>query len=284
MKAVPLRICLSFFIFSISGFLSVTKAGDSLSDTTVLLANNNKLETTPGTITLVPVGSNVIYPASIQNHRTQTIAYIEKFSTRKRSYLISIYQKGKKYFPKVIAVLNRYQLPPELKVMLALESEFNANAVSRAGAVGYWQIMDDVAREYGLHIVSSHHKTTSKKKDDRKNLAKSTLFAAKYLRDHCRNFNNDLLMMVAAYNCGAGNVWNAMKKCGKSNPDFWDIKKYLPAETRKYVMNFIALNVIFANYENFANHQLVFNPLPPQNIAICDTSSQETTPADPCDL
>jgi hypothetical protein len=51
-----------------------------------------------------------------------------------------------------------------------------------------------------------------------------------------------------------------MKKYGKPDADFWDIKKYLPAETRNFVMNFITLNVIFENYENFAKNQLVFAP------------------------
>jgi hypothetical protein len=52
-----------------------------------------------------------------------------------------------------------------------------------------------------------------------------------------------------------------MKKTGKSNPDFWDVKSYLPAETRSYVMNFIALNVIFNNYDKFANNTLSFKPV-----------------------
>jgi hypothetical protein len=66
--------------------------------------------------------------------------------------------------------------------------------------------------------------------------------------------------MVASYNWGIGNVRNAMKKTGKSNPDFWDIKKYLPSETRSYVMNFIALNVVFENYDKFMKNQMVFTP------------------------
>jgi hypothetical protein len=49
-----------------------------------------------------------------------------------------------------------------------------------------------------------------------------------------------------------------MQRSGKKSPTFWDIKKYLPAETRSYVMNFIALNVIFHNYEKFASNNLTF--------------------------
>ena len=49
-----------------------------------------------------------------------------------------------------------------------------------------------------------------------------------------------------------------MKRTGKTNPDFWAVKKYLPAETKTYVMNFITLNVIFSNYDNFIKNKLVF--------------------------
>ena len=161
--------------------------------------------------------------------------------------------------------------------MLALESAFNANAVSSAGAVGYWQIMDEVAKEYGLKYVAWEKEDKKKKdakalvvkapvvkpaavKDDRKNFNKSTYAAARYLKERGRNLNNNLLLMVASYNCGIGNVWEAMKKTGKSNPEFWDIKEYLPAETQAYVMNFIALNVVFNNYEKFKNNTLLFTP------------------------
>ena len=52
----------------------------------------------------------------------------------------------------------------------------------------------------------------------------------------------------------------AMKNTGKTNPDFWDIKDYLPSETQSYVMNFITLNVIFHNYDKFTNNILLFTP------------------------
>ena len=68
----------------------------------------------------------------------------------------------------------------------ALESNFNANAVSRAGAVGYWQFMSELAKEYGLQIGG--------KNDERKNFSKSTVAAAKFFRDQLDYFNNDLLL------------------------------------------------------------------------------------------
>jgi soluble lytic murein transglycosylase-like protein len=227
-------------------------------DSTKLLAGNTSNISAKSFTRTVVKEANIIYSATLQAHMDESLDYVQKFSNTKRNYLIRTYQKGKKYFPKIAAVLKRFHLPQELKVLIALESAFNPNAVSGAGAVGYWQIMDDVAREYGLQITSGND-PKNKKKDDRTNFSKSTLAAAKYLKDRCKNLNNNLLLMVASYNWGIGNIWNAMKKTGKSSPDFWDIKKYLPSETKAYVMNFIALNVIFDNYDKFVSNKLVFN-------------------------
>lgn len=255
----------------------------SLTDTTKkkLLAAASAKDA--GFITLEP---NVVFPDVLAGNEENALAYIEKFSTNRKAYLIRTYNRSKKYFPKVTAVLKKHNLPQELKVLLALESAFNGNAVSKAGAVGYWQIMDEVAKEYGLKYVAQQTAAEKKKeakkevlaktvnlaktkaakpkpavgKDDRKNFNKSTYAAARYLKDRSRNLDNNLLLMVASYNCGIGNVWDAMKKTGVDDPDFWDVKEYLPAETQAYVMNFITLNVIFNNYDKFSANNLIFTP------------------------
>ncbi|MDQ6755453.1 MAG: lytic transglycosylase domain-containing protein [Bacteroidota bacterium] len=249
-------LCGVFIVFTISPGLSADAA---LRDTT-LLANN--ISDIPSTAKITSViAANVVYPLSLQNNIEESIEYVKNYSIKKREYLIHTYQKGKKFFPKIAAILKHNHLPQELKILIALESGFNANAISPVGAVGYWQIMDDAAKEYGLHIANEKETNPKlKDKDDRKNLSKSTIAAAKYLRDRCKNLNNDLLLMVASYNCGVGKVWQAMKKSGNPNADFWDIKKYLPTETRNYVMNFIALNVVFENYDKFLKNKMLFKP------------------------
>jgi soluble lytic murein transglycosylase-like protein len=224
------------------------------------------------TIAVTEVKANVVYPVLLTGNESQSLEYIERFATAKRGYLLRTFARGRKYFPKIASIFRKYNLPQELKVLIALESGFNANAISPAGAKGYWQIMDNVAKEYGLKIVEKQPVEKNKVKvlpvteapkkkavtDERTNFNKSTYAAARYLRDRCKNLNNDYLLIVASYNWGVGNVWNAMLKTGKKSPTFWDIKKYLPAETKAYVMNFIALNVIFHNYEKFANNKLTF--------------------------
>lgn len=277
----PIKVSKFVWIFFFIVLLTPSVKAGFLTDTTKkqLLAAANAKDNA-GVITLEP---NVVFPEVLTGNEQETLGYIEKFSENRRAYLIRTYTRSKKYFPKVTAILKKHNLPQELKVLLALESAFNGNAVSKAGAVGYWQIMDEVAKEYGLKYVAQAKKeekkkadkkkvdkttppakTTAKKpatpKDDRKNFNKSTYAAARYLKDRSRNLNNNLLLMVASYNCGIGNVWDAMKKTGKTDPDFWDIKVYLPAETQAYVMNFITLNVVFHNYEKFTGNTLLFTP------------------------
>ena len=220
--------------------------------------------------------ANVEVPEIFAGNGVQFMSYVEKFSVLRKDYLLRTYQRSKKYFPKAIAILKKHQIPPEFAVLLALESGFNGNAVSTAGAVGYWQIMDEVAKEYGLKIAqremlspklvkknaATSPKSNSKLQlDERKNFMKSTVAAARYLSDRHRNLKGDWLLITASYNCGVGNVWDAMERSGKTNPSFWDIKNFLPAETRAYVMNFIALNVIFKNYKKFAANELCFKEI-----------------------
>ena len=275
----PFKVSKSVWIFFFIVVLANAARADAFSDTTKkqLMASAKK---NAGFINLEP---NVVFPEVLTGNEKEALLYIEKFSENRRAYLIRTYNRSKKFFPKVTAILKKHNLPQELRVLLALESAFNGNAVSKAGAVGYWQIMDEVAKEYGLKYVAQKKKEEKKKtekkkgektapvakatakkaptpKDDRKNFNKSTYAAARYLKDRSRNLNNNLLLMVASYNCGVGNVWEAMKKTGKTDPDFWDIKAYLPAETQAYVMNFITLNVVFHNYEKYTNNTLLFTP------------------------
>lgn len=256
-------------VFLAFGFLS-SQPAKALGDTTY---KNSTAVITKSAGPVKPVStSNIIFPALFEKEADECLVYIEKFSVNRRAYLMRTYARSKKFFPKAHAILKKYNVPTEYAVLLALESAFNPNAVSKAGAVGYWQIMDDVAKEYGLRIIEDQHikkkaapvkkgkaAATAKKKtpvDDRKNFAISTHTAARYLKARMRNLDNNWLLIAASYNWGVGNVWNAIERSGKKNPTFWDIKDQLPSETRAYVMNFIALNVIFKNYEKFLNNSL----------------------------
>ncbi|MBL7728588.1 MAG: lytic transglycosylase domain-containing protein, partial [Dinghuibacter sp.] len=255
--------------------------------------------------TIMERPANVVYPNRLQQEQEQSIGYVAQYAEKKRSRLHDITRKGKKYFPGIVKTFNKFQVPEELKVLIVLESDFNPNVISWAGAVGYWQFMDATAREYGLNIITREEreeaikkqeadkknkektvatraaapvKKPAVKKDDRKNLAKSTRAAARYLQNSLKTFNNDLLLTVASYNCGPGNVKKAQQRSGVENAGFWDIKECLPAETRNYVMNFIALNVLLNNYQAYSDGALRFKP---ETIKISELLAQDepATPA-----
>jgi hypothetical protein len=273
-QRLAMRLALRFGLFLSTVFFSyvVAKAQVCMDSSITTSDKANKSEAEYYSKTC-----NVVFPEILQGEEERTLGYIEKFSSRRRDYLQRMYNKGKKLLPKAVSIFKKYNLPQELKVLMTLESAYNANAISSAGAVGYWQFMDAVAREYGLrcatHLTSTEKKkiirakgkkaaayisSLTRQKDDRRNFIKSTIAAARYLRDRRLNLDDNWLLVVASYNCGVGNVWNAMERTGKRSPTFWDIKKLLPTETQTYVMNFITLNVIFHNYENFAKNKLVF--------------------------
>lgn len=233
--------------------------------------------------------ANVVFPDILKGNELMAADYVANFSNKKRDYLLSMYEKGKDILPKVNTILKKYDVPEEFSVLMMLESACNANAVSKAGAVGYWQIMDAVAKQYGMNygqrinVVNRRafarlqtkktrlrYKQIARQKDDRRNFEKSTIAAAHYLNDRRENLDDNWLFVVASYNCGEGGVGRAIRKSNKANPDFWDIKKFLPAETQAYVMNFIALNVIFKNYDNFVANNLIFTPL---KIMVADNIS-----------
>ena len=155
--------------------------------------------------------------------------YIILYSEKMPSKMSNILGLSEYYMPIFEEVLNKYDMPEELKAMAVIESALNPLAVSRAGAKGMWQFMYATAKSYGLHIDSFV--------DERLDPVKSAEAAAKYLQDAYHIFG-DWNLAIASYNCGAGNVKKAIRRSGGSRA-FWDIYPFLPRETRGYVPAFV---------------------------------------------
>ena len=159
MKTIQSKILLALIIiFFIVGFSTSAKS-------VIDLAGFSLVKSDPATEPVMePNPLSVVYPVNLQENRMQTKEYIKSFSKKEREYIIYIFKKGQNFFPKAIDILNKHEVPLELQMIPVLESQFNANAVSPAGAVGYWQFMTELANEYGLH--------TGGKYDERKNFTK----------------------------------------------------------------------------------------------------------------
>ena len=144
------------------------------------------------------------------------------------------------YFPMFEEALERHNVPLELKYLPVIESALNARAKSPVGAMGLWQFMVGTGKIYGLEVNSMV--------DERRDPHKASDAAARYLADLYKRYN-DWHLVIAAYNCGPGNVSKAIRIAnGKQN--FWEIYPYLPRETRSYVPLFIAANYIMNFYEH----------------------------------
>lgn len=167
--------------------------------------------------------------------RNYIILYAEKMPEKMASMLaLSEY-----YLPIFESTFNKYGMPDELKYMAVIESAFNPVAVSRAGAKGMWQFMLTTAKNYGLTINSFV--------DERLDPFKSADAAARYMYDAYRIFG-DWNLAISSYNCGAGNVNKAIKRCGGSK-DFWAVYDFLPRETRGYVPAFVGAMYAFRYYK-----------------------------------
>ena len=129
------------------------------------------------------------------------------------------------YFPIFEEVLDREGLPQELKFLPVIESALNPRAFSRAGACGLWQFMYGTGKMYKLEINSFL--------DERRDPVKSTEAAVCFLKDLYKIYE-DWILVIAAYNCGPGNVNKAIRRSG-SKKNYWDIYFHLPKETRGYV-------------------------------------------------
>ena len=140
--------------------------------------------------------------------------------------------------PIIEEALDAYDLPMELKYLPIIESALNPQALSRRRASGLWQFILSTGKLYGLENNSLV--------DDRRDPVKSTWAAARHLKD-LYNIYKDWNLVLAAYNCGPGNVNKAIRRANGAT-DYWSIYNYLPRETRGYVPAFIAANYVMNYY------------------------------------
>lgn len=160
--------------------------------------------------------------------------YVKTYLKQNEESLEKIRSRNQNTFKLIETIFRQYNLPTELKYLAVIESKLKTTAVSKVGAVGPWQFMPATARALGLKITSKY--------DERRHFYKSTVAAAKYLRDLYNQYE-DWLLVIAAYNGGPGTVNKAIRYSGSRN--FWRLQQFLPAETRHHVKRFIGAHYFF---------------------------------------
>lgn len=276
-----------FFIFSVMATAvfsclysrPIKQAKDTIEDTTIVLPESMTANLADllhdwqidfaGSENNCDAGQNVVYHDTVYSDRLYRLpsemelsfnrvvrSYIEMYSVRRREQVAYMLTLGDYYFPLFEEMLDRHGLPLELKYLPVIESALNPVAVSRMGATGLWQFMLKTGQGYGLEVNSLV--------DERRDPYKSTEAAVRYLKD-LYSIYGDWNLVIAAYNCGPGNVNKAIARSG-GKQDYWEIYYHLPRETRGYVPAFIAANYIM-NY--YAEHNIC--PMKPNDFQALDT-------------
>ncbi len=160
--------------------------------------------------------------------------YIVDYSENNEELFEKLKENKSYYFNTIDKIFLQYNIPVELKYLAVVESQLDTKAVSRVGAVGMWQFMPSTGKLFGLKIT--------KKYDERRHFWKSTVAAARYLKELYDLFG-DWQLVIASYNSGPAPVLKAIKRTGSRN--FWKIQYLLPKETRFHVKRFIATHYYF---------------------------------------
>ena len=168
----------------------------------------------------------------------QVFEYINKYLTTEKKLISKMLAYSEYYFPMMEAMLDKHELPLELKYLSIVESGLNPKARSVSGAVGLWQFMYLTGKQYNLSVSSYM--------DERQDPIKSTESACIYFKKLYESFG-DWSLVLAAYNGGPGYIQR--KIIDTEINDYWNIQQHLRTETRNYVPKFIAINYLMNFYK-----------------------------------
>jgi membrane-bound lytic murein transglycosylase D len=142
-------------------------------------------------------------------------------------------KRAARWFPIIEPILKKNNIPDDFKYLAVIESNLD-NAVSSAGAAGFWQIIKPIGTKYGLEI--------NDEVDERYNIEKSTQAACDYLNDAFSQFGT-WTMAAASYNAGLNGIekWTGLQK----TKNYWNL--VLGSETARYVSRAIAMKLIMEN-------------------------------------
>ena len=177
--------------------------------------------------------------------------WIEYFQGRGRDSMKRYLSRSSRYLPKMKAILKKHGLPEDLVYIALIESGFNAKALSRARAVGYWQFIRGTGRRYNLQ--QNYYV------DERRDYIASTEAAAKYLKA-LYNLFGSWYLAIASYNVGENRIKNLVMR--HYTRDFWQLAKdkRLPRETENYLPKFLAARLIAKHPEKYGFDDVVYEP------------------------
>lgn len=156
------------------------------------------------------------------------------FNFHGQANILFLMKLSNRYFPLISERLKANGVPDDFKYLCVAESNLQTMALSRAGAVSFWQFMNGTAPGYNL-VVNSQV-------DERYNIEKATDAACKYLKQAHAKFGN-WTAAAASYNCGQAGYNNQAVQQRTNN--YYDL--LLPEETNRYIFRILAFKHLLQN-------------------------------------
>jgi membrane-bound lytic murein transglycosylase D len=150
--------------------------------------------------------------------------------------ILFLLKSANRYFPIISERLKANGVPDDFKYLCVAESNLVPSALSKSGAVSFWQFMDGTAPGYGLEVNSQV--------DRRYDIVRATDAACAYLKSAYQKFGS-WTAAAASYNCGQGG-YNAQASFQGSN-NYYEL--LLPEETNRYIFRILAFKHLLENAE-----------------------------------
>ena len=188
----------------------------------------------------------------------EVMKYVEKWKSTRRLERAIKRARSRGYISEIVQTLSMHNLPPQFFYLALQESNLNPNACgpeTRFGiAKGMWQFIPSTAEVYDLNTGPLVDEPIPDPDDDRHDFRKSTLAAARYLKDiYTTDAQASGLLVMASYNWGEDRVIKLIESMPE-NPrerNFWQLisqyRNKIPAQTYDYVFSIFSAAVIGEN-------------------------------------
>jgi len=158
-----------------------------------------------------------------------------------RPQVILWLKRSHRYMPYIEKLLKENNMPDDLKYMAVAESALLPHAGSQKGAIGFWQILPDTGRRYGLIINDS--------RDERRNIFYSSRAAIAHLKS-LYELMGSWTLAVAAYNMGEEGL--EAEIMFQHTRNYYQL--YLPLETQRFIFRVLSAKLILSDSAKFGFH------------------------------